>query len=61
MEWTMTFDRKGKLLKAAHLPVGQLAVHPVPASAGEPKGAPWPPTIDVDSPGNPVPPAKTDN
>jgi hypothetical protein len=60
MEWTMTFDRKGKLLKAAHLPVGQLAVHPVPPSAGEPKGAPLPPTIDVDSPGNPIPPAKTD-
>jgi len=52
MEWTMTFDKKGKLLKAAHLPVGQLAVTAVPPSAGEPKGTPLPPTIDVDSPGN---------
>jgi|ERR1035438_10125771 hypothetical protein len=54
MEWTMTFDRKGRLLKAAHLPVGQLAVHAVPPSAGQPKGTPWPPTIDVDSPGGAV-------
>jgi hypothetical protein len=54
MEWTMTFDSKGRLLKATHLPVGQLAVHAVPPSAGEPKGAPWPPTVDVDSPGNTV-------
>ena len=54
MEWTMTFDRKGRLLKAAHLPVGQLAVHAVPPSAGQPKGTPLPPTIDVDSPGGAV-------
>jgi len=57
MVWTMTFDRKGRLLKAAHLPVGQLAVHAVPPSAGEPKGTPLPPTIDVDSPGEPIRPA----
>jgi hypothetical protein len=54
MEWTMTFDRRGRLLKAAHLPVGQLTVHPVPPGAGEPKGAPWPPTVDVDSVGSTV-------
>jgi len=54
MVWTMTFDRKGRLLKAAHLPVGQLAVHAVPPSAGEPKGTPLPPTIDVDPQGNTV-------
>lgn len=60
MEWTMTFDRRGRLLKAAHLPVGLLAVHAVPPSAGEPKGTPLPPTIDVDSPGGATSPAKTD-
>jgi hypothetical protein len=49
MEWTMTFDRKGRLLKAAHLPVGLLKVNSIPASEGEPKGTPLPPTIDVDS------------
>lgn len=52
MEWTMTFDRKGRLLKATHLPVGTLAVTAVPPSAGEPKGTPWPATVDVDSAGN---------
>jgi hypothetical protein len=33
MEWTMTFDSKGKLLKAAHLPaslVTEKEVHPEP-------------------------------
>jgi hypothetical protein len=51
MEWTMNFDRKGRLLKATHLPVGQLAVRAVPPSAGEPKGTPLPPTVEVDSVG----------
>jgi len=55
MEWGMTFDKKGRLLKATHLPVGQLAVTDVPASVGEPKGAPLPPTIaDIDESGNVV-------
>ena len=47
----MNFDRKGRLLKATHLPVGQLAVRAVPPSAGEPKGTPLPPTVEVDSVG----------
>jgi hypothetical protein len=51
MEWTMTFDKRGRLLKAAHTPVGQLAVRTVPPSAGEPKGTPLPPTVEVDSVG----------
>ena len=55
MEWTMTFDRKGRLLKATHLPVGLLTVKAVPPSAGELKGKPLPPTIeDIDSAGNAV-------
>jgi hypothetical protein len=61
MEWTLTFDRKGKLLKAAHLPVGLLPVNPVPPGAGEPKGAPSAPNIDVDSPGDAIRPAKNDH
>ena len=60
MEWTMTFDRRGRLLKAAHLPVGMLLVNTFPASAGELKGTPLPPTVDVDSAGGAVAPAKTD-
>ena len=55
MEWSMTFDRKGRLLKATHLPVGQLAVNAVPTSEAEPKGTPVPPTIqEIDSAGNAV-------
>jgi hypothetical protein len=54
MEWTMTFDRKGRLLKASRLPVGQLAVSAVPSSEAEPKGTPLPPTIDIDAAGNAV-------
>ena len=54
MEWTMTFDRKGRLLKAAHVPVGQLAVRAVPTGTGEPQGKPLPPTVDVDSAGGAV-------
>jgi hypothetical protein len=49
----MTFDRKGRLLKATHLPVGQLAVKAVPPGEAEPKGAPLPPTIqEIDAAGN---------
>jgi hypothetical protein len=61
MEWTMTFDRRGRLLKAAHLPVGMLTVTAVPPSAAEPKGTPLPPTIDVDSAGSVISPATTDH
>jgi hypothetical protein len=60
MEWTMTFDGKGRLLKATHLPAGLLPVNAVPQSAGELKGNPLPPTIlDVDLTGSPVPPAQS--
>ena len=55
MEWSMIFDRKGRLLKATHLPMGQFAVNAVPTSDVEPKGAPLPPTIqEIDSAGNVV-------
>lgn len=30
MEWTMTFTRAGKLIKASHKPAGVLRAHPVP-------------------------------
>jgi hypothetical protein len=30
MEWTMIFNRKGKLMKAKHTPVGMLKVTAVP-------------------------------
>jgi hypothetical protein len=49
MEWTMTFNAKGKLLKAAHSPVGLLKQDAVPP-AEEVKGSPVPPTI-VELPG----------
>lgn len=35
MDWALTFDRKGKLLKAAHSPSGELTVRRVPALQGE--------------------------
>jgi len=55
MQWTMTFDRKGKLLKATHVRAGLLVVNDVPQRAGEVKGTPLPPTIaDVDSTGHPI-------
>jgi hypothetical protein len=55
MEWTMTFDKKGRLLKATHVPVGLLTVTTVPPTVIEVKGTPLPPTIvDVDSAGNAV-------
>lgn len=43
MEWTMTFDRKGRLLKARHSPAALLDVkvlHPAPVDL---RGAPVPP------------------
>jgi len=55
MEWTMTFDKKGRLLKATHLPVGLLTVTAVPPTVTEMKGTPLPPTIvDVDAAGHAV-------
>jgi hypothetical protein len=45
MQWTMTFNRKGKLLKAARAPVGMLTEGAVPPDAGKLKGTPVPPTI----------------
>jgi len=55
MEWTMTFDKKGRLLKATHLPVGLLTVTAIPPTATEMKVTPLPPTIvDVDSAGRAV-------
>jgi hypothetical protein len=54
-QWTMSFDRKGRLLKATHTPAGWLTVNAVPASAGELKGAPVPPTIEaIDSSGSAI-------
>lgn len=43
MEWTMIFNRKGKLLKAKHAPVGLFKVDPVPTSAGALPSRPVPP------------------
>jgi hypothetical protein len=44
MDWTMTFNRKGKLLKATHTRVGLLTQEPVPPAEAV-KGSPVPPTI----------------
>ncbi len=44
MEWTITFSRKGRLLKATHSPVGMLKVNPVPQNASQYKSVPVPPT-----------------
>jgi hypothetical protein len=56
MQWTMTFDRKGKLLKATHTPTGWLTVNAVPQSFGEPQGTPLLPTIkEIDASGNAIP------
>jgi hypothetical protein len=45
MEWTMIFNRKGKLLKAKHSPVGLLPEGAVPPTVIQVKGRPVPPTI----------------
>jgi hypothetical protein len=45
MEWTLTFDPKGRLLKATHLPAPQYPISPVPQSTGPLQGTPVPPTI----------------
>jgi len=55
MQWTMTFDRKGRLLKATHVPVGMLQINAVPPSLAEVRGTPVPPTVvEIDSDGNAV-------
>jgi len=55
MQWTMTFDRKGRLLKATHYPVGLLKVNSVPPNAAQVKGSSVPPTVqDIDLAGNAV-------
>jgi len=56
MEWTMTFNGKGKLLKATHSPASQSTEKPVPpAATGEPQGKPVP-AIDLSQKFKPVPP-----
>jgi hypothetical protein len=45
MEWTMTFDSKGKLLKATHSSAPPFKVIGVPQSAGAVKSTPVPPTV----------------
>jgi hypothetical protein len=54
MEWSMTFDGKGKLLRVTQVPVGLLTVSAVPSSVGELACTPLPPT-SADLPGIPVP------
>jgi hypothetical protein len=36
MEWSMTFDAHGKLIKATHNPAPEMSERPVPESAGRP-------------------------
>ena len=45
MEWSMTFDAKGKLLKATHTPAPWILPTPVPQTTAEIKGSPVPPTL----------------
>jgi hypothetical protein len=45
MEWTMTFNGKGKLLKATHSPAPMMAANAVPANGVDLKGKPIPPTV----------------
>jgi hypothetical protein len=55
MQWTMTFDRNGRLLKATHMPAGWREINAVPNELTEVKGRPLPATIqDVDSAGKPI-------
>jgi hypothetical protein len=52
-QWTMTFDRKGRLLKATHQRAGYLTVNIVPAAPAQIAGTPMPSTIqEVDASGN---------
>ncbi len=45
MEWTMTFNGKGKLLKATHSPAPLMAQGAVPPNGVDLKGTPIPPTV----------------
>jgi hypothetical protein len=55
MQWTMTFDAKGRLLKATHFPVGLLKVNAAPPTLAEIKGTAVPPTVlNIDTAGNAV-------
>ncbi|MDR3726077.1 MAG: hypothetical protein P4K86_03445 [Terracidiphilus sp.] len=54
MEWTMTFNGKGRLLKATHSPASLITVKSFVPVAGELKSKPLPATI-VDLKGKPVP------
>jgi len=56
MEWTMTFDPKGRLLKATHSPAPPFTVISTPLTAGQVQVTPLAPTI-VDLTG--VPAAQT--
>lgn len=42
MTWTMTFNRKGKLVKAAHAPAAMIHAKEIPADAHEAQGKPIP-------------------
>jgi hypothetical protein len=56
MEWTMTFNGKGRLLKATHAPAPQMTEKSVaPAATAEPLGKPVP-AIDLSQKFKPVPP-----
>ena len=47
MEWIMTFDKKGRLLKAAHTPTRNTLPKGLPLTITDVHGTPVPPTVDV--------------
>jgi hypothetical protein len=47
MTWTMTFNRKGKLVKAAHAPAAMIHAKDVPADMHEAQGRPIPATGQI--------------
>lgn len=54
MEWTMTFNGKGRLLRATHTPAPPIVPQPLAAGAAAPKEAPLPPTVvEVEGPQEP--------
>lgn len=46
MEWKMTFDTKGKLVKAAHTPESMITVHPIPENSAVISERPVPPATN---------------
>jgi hypothetical protein len=54
MEWTMTFNGKGRLLKATHSPAMPIVPSTVPATQVEFTGTPVPPTV-MEVTGKPLP------